>query len=153
MARILGLLPAALTAARGGLSQNAFIREVQATGYGARFSEMRNLFNIAKSIVTASPEEPFEDISLAPSAGSLAAWPTKRATGIRQNVSITYRDRTTGQIKQTFYSTISENPLTREEVIARAIDAYSEHAERYEQDLIGAVHTSAYSLVPFPGES
>ena len=152
MARILGLLPAALIAARGGLSQNAFIREVQATGYGARFSEMRQLFNIAKKITTASPDEPFRDLSLVPDSSQLLSWPTKRATGIRQNVTITYRDRTTGQIKQTFYSTVSENPLTREEVIARAIDAYSEHAERYEQDLIGAVHTSAYNLVPFEGQ-
>lgn len=149
MARILGAFPAALIAARGGLSANAFVRSLQEAGFGARRTEALQLFAIAKKITTAAPEEPFKDITLVPDSSELQSWPTKKATGIRQNVSITYRDRTTGQIKQTFYSTVSENPLTREEVIARAIDAYSEHAERYDQDLIGAVHTSAYNLVPF----
>lgn len=151
MARILGAFPAALIASRGGLSANAFYRELQAQGFGARRSEVLQLFKIAKTITTASPEEPFRDITLVPDSSQLQSWPTKKATGIRQNVTITYRDRTTGQIKQTFWSTINSSPLTREQAIATAIDAYSEHAEAYDQDLIGAVHTSAYNLEPFPG--
>lgn len=152
MARILGAFPAALIAARGGLSANAFVRQLAESGFGARRTEALQLFKIAKSITTAAPEEPFRDLSLVPDSSQLQSWPTKKATGIRQNVSITYRDRTTGQIKQTFWSTVGTSPLTREQAIATAIDAYSEHAEAYDQDLIGAVHTSAYNLVPFAGE-
>lgn len=148
MAAILGLLPAALTAARGGMSANTFQKYTQTLGIGARRSETLQLFKIAKAIVTASPEEPFKPIHLAPSPSDLQPWPTKKAAGIRQNVTLIYRDRTTGQIKQTFWSTVGVNPLTREEALATAIDAYSGHAERYEQELIGAVHTSAYSLSP-----
>jgi len=148
MARILGLFPAALIAAKGGLSANAFYREQQQLGFGARRSEVLQLFKIAKSVTTASASEPFEDVTRAPNASTLAAWPTKSATGIRQNVTLTYRDRTTGHIKQTFYSTLNDQPISREAAISQAIDAYSEHAESYGQDLIGAVHTSAYNLVP-----
>lgn len=148
MAAILGLFPAALTAARGGLSANKFQAYTQSLGIGARRSETLRLFKIAKSIVTASPEEPFRTFELAPSPSQLQSWPTKKATGIRQNVSLIYRDRETGQIKQTFWSTVGSSPLTREEAVATAIDAYSQHAERYGQDLIGAVHTSAYNLSP-----
>lgn len=148
MAAILGLLPAALVAARGGLSQNKFEQYTRTLGIGARASEARALFKIAKSIVTSSEEEPFRNPKLAPQPGQLTSWPTKKATGIRQNVSLIYRDRVTGQIKQTFYSTVGSTPLTREEATALAVDAYAEAAERYGQDLIGAVHTSAYNLVP-----
>lgn len=148
MARILGLFGPALLAAKEGVSANAFYRAQQAAGFGARRSEVLSLFRIAKSVAVASPDEPFEDISTAPEISRLASWPTKNATGVRQNVTITYRDRVTGELKQTFWSTVNESPITREEAISAAVGAYAEHAESYEQDLIGAVHTSAYNLAP-----
>jgi len=148
MAAILGAFPAALKAAYGGMSANAFIKGLQEAGYGARRSEALQLFKIAKGIVTAQPSEPFEDITGVPRLGPNDNWPTRNATGVRQNVTITYRNRTTGQIKQTFYSTVNDEPISREAAVSQAIAAYSEHAESYDQDLIGAVHTSAYNLVP-----
>jgi hypothetical protein len=149
MARILGAFPAALVAARGGLSANAFVRELQTSGYGARRSEVLALYKVAQSVVTRTAEEPFRPLNQAPLQSEIGTWPSKGATGIVQTVSLAYRDRTTGTIKQTWWRNTSPNGITREEAIAAAIDAYSEHAESYEQDLIGAVHTSAYNLSPF----
>jgi hypothetical protein len=149
MARILGLFPSSLIAARSGMSANQFYRELRNVGMAARRTEVLQLYKVARSIVARSPDEPFRDITTAPTDEHLSAFPTKRATGIRQTVAITYRDRTTGHIQQTWWSTINETPLTREEAIATAIDAYSEHAEQYNQELIGAIHTSAYRLVPY----
>lgn len=108
---------------------------------------MLNLWKIAKSITTASPQEPFRDITKAPSANETSPWPVKNAGGVIQNVTLAYRDRTTGEIKQTFYRVKSENGVTRETAMAQAIQAYSDTADDYDQDLIGAVHTSSYSLV------
>ena len=149
MARILGAFPAALIAARAGMSANAFYRELQQSGYGARRGEVLALYKTAVSIVSRTQEEPFRPLNRAPLASELGTWPTKGATGIAQTVTLAYRDRTTGTIKQTWWRTVSPNGITRSEAIAGAIDAYSEHAESYEQDLIGAVHTSAYNLTPF----
>jgi hypothetical protein len=149
MARILGALPAALNAARAGMSANAFVRELQQSGYGARRSEVLQLYRTAVSIVSRTQEEPFRPLNQVPLQSEIGTWPTKGATGIVQTVSLAYRDRTTGSIKQTWWRNTSPNGITREEAIAAAIDAYSEHAESYEQDLIGAVHTSAYNLSPF----
>lgn len=148
MAQILGAFRQAIISAASGSSQNAFERTLRALGQGARASEARALFKIARSITTASPQEVFRPIEQAPSGAEIGTQITRKATGIRQNVSLVYRDKTTGTIKQTFWSTVGSSPLTREEAIATAIDAYSEHAEQYNQDLIGAVHTSAYNLVP-----
>ncbi len=148
MARILGLFPAALTAAKGGMSANAFYRELQAEGLGARRSEVLQLYKVALGVVSRAGEEPFKPLGAVPTALESPLWPTRRATGIAQTVTLTYRDRTTGQIKQTWWRTVTQTGLTRERAVAEAIDAYSEHAESYEQDLIGAVHTSAYTLAP-----
>ena len=149
MAAILGLFPGALIAAKGGMSANAFYREVQALGIGGRRSEVLALFKVAKSVTTVAPHEPFKDITRVPSGNELAPWPVKEPKGVVQNVTILYRDRTTGNIKQTYYRVSTANGITREQALAQAVDAYSEHADSYGQDLIGAVHTSAYQQVGF----
>lgn len=148
MAAILGLFPSALSAASRGISAAQWEREQRAQGLGARSSEMGKLFKIAVSVVTAAPQEPFRPQGVAPTVSELVDWPTKKATGIRQNVTLTYRDRATGEIKQTFWSTIGNTPITREQATSMAVAAYAEHADAYDQDLIGAVHTSAYNMVP-----
>lgn len=148
MPRILGLFPSALTAARLGGSFREWEREVRALGLGARSSEMLKLWRVASDINIRSADEPFRDITKVPSGSEVVPWPSKKAEGLAQTVTLTYRDRTTGEIKQTWWRTVTENGITREEAIATAIDAYSEHAESYNQDIIGAVHTSAYRLSP-----
>lgn len=149
MARILGSFPDALRAARSGMSANAFYRQLRESGAGARRSEVLSLYRTAVGIVARTAEEPFRPLKQAPGAHEIGTWPTRDARGVAQTVTLTYRDRVTGTIKQTWYRTVNDTAITRERAIAEAIDAYSEHAESYEQDLIGAVHTSAYNLTPF----
>jgi hypothetical protein len=148
MARILALFPAALMAARENMGANAFYRELQSLGMAARRSEVLSLYKISLSITSKSGEEPFQPINENPAGGPLQSWPTKTEAGVMQTVSLTYRDRTTGKISRTYWSTKTAEGVTREEAMAAAIDAYSEHADSYNQDLIGAVHTSAYNLSP-----
>jgi hypothetical protein len=148
MSRVLALFPSALAAAKGGLSERAWERQARELGLGARSSEMLSLWRVAKNIVTKTPDEPFQDIAANPAHQVLPDWPSKNATGVAQTVTLTYRDRATGSIKQTWWRTVTPNGMSREQAMATAIDAYSEHAESYEQDLIGATHTSAYRLNP-----
>jgi hypothetical protein len=149
MARILGALPAALVAAKSGMSANAFARQLQELGIGARRTEVLQLYKQAIGIVSRSPDEPFKDIRLNPAGEPLEQWPTRSATGIHQTVMLIYRDRTTGTILQTYWGTSSLEGVTRETAMATAIGAYSDHSEEYNQDLIGAVHVAAYQNVPF----
>lgn len=148
MPAILGALPSALLAVKNGMSANAFDRQLRELGMGARRSEVLSLYRIASGIVARAPDEPFRDIRLNPASDTLPVWPTKKATGIHQTVALIYRDRVTGSILQTYWGTSSELGLIREEAMATAINAYSDHAEQYEQDLIGAVHVAAYQNVP-----
>lgn len=151
MPRILGLFPSSLLAARNGMSANAYYRELRTLGLAARRSEVLALYKLSQSIVTTGGEEPFKDITQVPHGNELTPWPAKTATGVRQNITLVYRDRVTGTIKRTFYSASSEEGITREEAMARATNAYSDQAEAYGQDLIGAVHTGSYQYVPFAG--
>jgi|SRR6185312_342018 len=148
MARILGVFPSALIAARGGMSANAFYRQLQSLGLGARRGEVLALYRQAKSIVSKSGTDVFNDPTLIPSGQDLQSWPTRSATGVAQNVTLAYRDRTTGEISTTYYRVTSEEGVTREQAVAQAVSAYSDASDRYNQDLIGAVHTSAYQLIP-----
>jgi hypothetical protein len=149
MARILGLFPAALTAARGGMSANRFYQELRSQGIAPRRSEALQLYKIARTTVSRAQEEPFRPQQSIPQADEMGMWPVKNPNGITQTVTLTYRDRTTGQIKQTWWSTVTPEGITREAAVEEAVSSYSDHADRYEQDLIGAVHTSSYVQVAF----
>lgn len=149
MAKILGLFPSALVAAAGGQSANEWIKTMQSVGLGARRGEMLELYSIARGIVSRSPDEIFRDITQVPTASEIQVWPTRKATGFIQTVTLVYRDRTTGKLNQTYWKTSNATPMVREQAMATAITAYADHAERYNQDLVGAVHTSTYQQVPF----
>lgn len=149
MARILGLFPSSLIASREGMSANAFYRELRALGIAARRSEVLQLYAIARSITARAGDEPFKDIRQTPNTTEIQLWPVRKATGFRQTIAITYRERATGKIAQTWYQTKTDQPIPRETAIAEALNAYSAAADRYNQDLIGAIHTSTYQLVPF----
>lgn len=148
MPRILGLLPSALLAARQGATASEYYAALRSRGMAPRSSEAYRLYGIAKNIVSRSGDEPFKPIDQVPTGEDLVAWPSKGATGVSQTVSLTYRDKATGVLKQTWWRTVSPNGITREQAVSTAIDAYAEHADRYGQDLVGAVHTSAYLLTP-----
>lgn len=153
MPAILGLFPAALITARRGYSANEFYRELQRLGLGARRSEVLELYKIAKGVVSRNPDEPFRDITQVPTGNEIAPWPTKKATGFAQVVTLVYRDRTTGSLNQTYWKTANPQPIVREQAMAAAISAYADQAERYNQDLVGAVHTSTYQNVPFTAQA
>src|SRR6266481_7864557 len=104
MPAILGALPSALLAARENVSANQFYHDLQAAGLGARRSEVLSLYKIAKGIVAKSPDEPFRDIRTVPTSSDLTQWPTRKAEGIRQTVSLVYRDRVTGHQLVTYWS-------------------------------------------------
>lgn len=149
MARSLAIFPLALAAARGGMNATQFYNALREQGIAPRQSEAYKLFGIAKNAVAKSADEPFRPLGSVPTADELVEWPTKVGTGVSQRILLTYRDRATGAIVQSYYNVTSERGVTRESAIATAISAYEGHAQEYNQDLIGAIHMGAYQQVPF----
>jgi len=152
MARILGLLPAALTAVRQGANATQFYQALRAAGEAPRQSEAYALFKHAAAIHESAGEEAFRPLSSIPTANEMTDWPTKSATGVQQRVLLVIRDRTTGLQTTTYYSVHSDNGVTREQAVAEAVAAADANNERYKSDVIGAVHMSTYRLKPFSGD-
>jgi len=148
VAKILDLFPAALIAARNNMSAAALNRELREVGMGARESEVRALLAIARQTLSKNPDEPFADINLVPDLSTAKPWPTVSATGVRQAVEITYRQKQTGTLITVPYQMSSESGVTRQEAIQAAIDAYASRADAYGQELVGAVHTKTFRLTP-----
>lgn len=148
MARILGLFPAALIAAKEGMSGAAFIRTVRALGMGARESEMRALLKVAYNTLKTNPDSAFENPDEVPDISAAQPWPTVAASGMSQRIELTYRVKATGTLITVPYAVSSENGVTRAEAIAKAIEAYKGKAEQYGQELVGAVHTKTFVLTP-----
>lgn len=148
MAKVLGLLPAALLAAKEGMSARAFGRLMRELGEGARSSEMDQLYGLAKEMVAKSGDAIFADIRLQPLPSEITPWASKSATGIRQNVSILVRERATGNIRAVPYSSYSASGVTREQAMAAGLSAYGTNNESYNTDIIGAVHGATYEYVP-----
>lgn len=148
MANILAAWPTALSSASQGMSANAFARQLAELGLGARRSEVLALYKIARETIAKSQDEPLRPTGSVPSSDEIGVWPTKNVTGFAHTVTLTYRDKTTGHIAQTWWRTTFTDPVTRQEAINEAIDAYAQNAEDYNQVLIGAAHTSTYRYQP-----
>lgn len=148
MARVYASFGNALRAVAAGYSANEFYRTLQAEGLGARRSEVLKLYAQARKIVQVGATEPYTNPHTVPLASEMAPWPTRNATGIRQNVTLLYRDRVTGEYKTAYWSTITQNGVTRDAAVREAVNAYNDTAERYNQDIIGAYHSGAYILTP-----
>lgn len=148
MARILGLLPSALRAARAGLTATEWYRLLRVQGIAPRQSEAYKLYAQAVSLVANAPNEIGQPQSRKPDVSTLSAFPTKSATGVMQTVTLLYRNKTTGVVNQVFYRVTSKSGVVRSKAIKQAIDAYASQAENYDQEMIGAVHSSAYRMVP-----
>lgn len=148
MARILDLMPSALRAARAGLSATEWYKILRVQGIAPRQSEAYKLYSQAIGLVSNAPNEIGAPLSQKPRASELPIYPTSKATGIMQTITLLYRNKTTGAINQVFYRVTSEKGVTRSKAIKTAIDAYAGQAENYDQDMIAAVHSSAYRMEP-----
>lgn len=148
MARILGLLPSALRAARAGLTASEWYKILRIQGIAPRQSEAYKLYSQAVALVANAPNEIGQPQSRKPVVSQLPVYPTKSATGVMQTVTLLYRNRTTGIIDQVFYRVTSKTGVSRANAVKKAIEAYAGQADRYNQEMIGAVHSSAYRMEP-----
>lgn len=143
-----GLFGSAVRAAKEGLSAGAWLRALQEAGAGIRRQVGLRLYAQAREVAAEAGEEPLRPLNEVPSLEQMPPSPTRNTEGVLQTVRLVYRERVTGNLRTVFHSTKSESGVTRQEAIDNAIDAYADHADEYQNDLVGAVHTSAIRLTP-----
>jgi|SRR5882724_10250728 len=143
-----GLFGSAVRAAKEGLSAGAWIRAIREAGQGIRRQVALKLFAEAKNVAAEAGQEPTRDLREIPTLAEMPPVATRATEAVLQTVRLVYRERVTGKLKVVFHSTKSDTGITRQAAISNAIGAYASSAEEYEQELVGAVHTSAVRLVP-----
>jgi len=144
-----GLVGLALRAVSEGLSANAWDRQLREAGAGVRRQVALRIYSQAKALAAEYGQEPTRPLDRAPTPDEMRSWPTRSTEGVLQTVSLFYRERVTGNIIQRFYNVKTEQGLTRQEAVQRAIDAHAVAAARYEQELVGAFHTGTALMVPY----
>ena len=137
----------AVRAAGEKSSANAFLRDLRAAGLGVRRAEGLKAFAQARNLVAERGAELARPLDSAPTFSEMGQWPTNGATGVLQHVQLIYRERETGNMKVVHYNMKGDSVVTRQAAIAAAIDANSEAADEYEQDLVGAAYTGSTLLV------
>ena len=90
-----------------------------------------------------------EPVNLRPVASEIQAWETKKAKGYIQQVEVLVRERATGQIISVPFSVSGRALVSRRNAIQQALDVYSdENAEKYGQQILGAIYTGTYEARP-----
>ncbi len=131
-----------------GLSGNKIFTAARDAGIRLRRTDALKIIADARKLVGEYGQEPFRPMGAAPTAAELGRWPTQGAEGVIQTIRLTYRERKTGRIVEQHYSVKSGQGVTRQTAVNAATDAYQAAAERYQQDLIGAVHLGGAQLIP-----
>jgi hypothetical protein len=138
----------ALQGVQAGLSARAALREFRdAGGHVADGTWFKVYGEVAAEVslregIFAEPQQGI------PYAHEIQQWSTIKATGYVHQIEVLVRERGTGQVVSIPYSAMSSELRSREDVIAEALDIYSdENAEKYEQQILGAVYTGTYQAV------
>ena len=142
-----GLIPHALRAIGEGQSASAWLRSLQESGAGMRRQVGLRVYAAARALAAEYGQEPTRNVTEVPGAAESRQWPTRASSGVLQTVQLFYRERVTGNVIQRYYNVKTQSGITRQEAIQQAIDANSSNAARYEQTLIGAVHTGTAQLI------
>lgn len=142
-----GLIPFALRAVGEGLSANQWANALRESGAGVRRQVALRIYGQARAIAAEYGQEVTRPLDQVPNRNEARSWPTRETDGVLQTVQLFYRERVTGNIIQRFYNTKTAEGITRREAIQQAIDANVGNATRYEQGLVGAVHTGTAILV------
>lgn len=131
-----------------GESGAATLRTLRDEGLGIRTQQFYRLWATGRSIAAEAGQEPTRPLDQAPMLTEAPPVATRAAEGFLQTTRLVYRERVTGNQRVVFHSVKTDTPLSRQEVIDQAIEAYQGHSDEYETDLVAAVYTSTIHLVP-----
>lgn len=106
------------------------------------------MWGTARSIAAETGLEPTRPLDQVPTPSEMTRVATNGAEGYLQTTRLIYRENVTRNIRVVYHNVKSDTPLTRQEALDKAIEAYGDHDSVYPTTLIAAVHTSAIQLVP-----
>jgi hypothetical protein len=86
---------------------------------------------------------------LRPTAAEIQQWSTTNAKGYVQQVEVLVRERETNTVISVPYSSMGQILRSRQAVVREALGVYSDsNAQKYNQQILGAVYTGTYQAIP-----
>jgi hypothetical protein len=144
------LFPAtwALQGVQSGLSARAALRDFRNAGGKVADSTWFKVYGEVAAQVSLREGIFAEPQSGSPFAHEIQQWSTIKAQGYAHQVEVLVRERATGEIVSIPYTGFSTELQNRQDVIDKALEVYSnDAAERYDQQILGAVYTGTYQAV------
>lgn len=103
------------------------------------FGEIRASIGRLEEFMSLPPDIP-------PSDDHFVPWSAGRPGLRAYQVDVWVRERETGAVMATPFTLVSDEVLSPSEAIDQAIDLYSDHAEKYNQQILGASLTGLFIL-------
>jgi hypothetical protein len=139
----------ALQAVQAGLSARAGLREFREAGGHVGDSTWYKVYGEVAAHISLREGIYSEPQNLRPVASEIQQWTTSKATGYIQQIEVLVRERGTGEIISVPYSAMGRTLRSRRNIINEALNVYSdENAQKYNQQILGAVYTGTYQAVP-----
>lgn len=138
----------AAQAARQGLSANEAYRRAHAAGESMARGSFLKLYSQIKADYAQQVTEVTRPLSAKPTHAEIRPYVAAAETGYMQYVDVFVKDRATGEVHPRPYGIRTDELLTRGDVIETALARYTQHAEAYGEQVLGAAYTSTYLYGP-----
>jgi hypothetical protein len=138
----------AVRALKQGLSARAGLSAYRSGGGRIADATWFRMYSEARESTLAQISELGRPLNRKPTGDEINTFTTKSATGYMQYVDIYVRDKETGLVSVRPYSLRSDRLYSRGKVVNDSLTAYSDAAEAYGEQVLGAAYMSTYELVP-----
>ena len=140
---------AAIRTVREGMSGRAGLAAYRAAGGRIQDRTWFRMVSEARTTVAARLGELGASVDRRPTAGEATRWKTAVASGWLQQVEVYMRDRTTGEVITRPFSITGSRPLTRQQVIDKALDTYTpEGTDGDSQVFLGVAYVGSILMQP-----
>lgn len=140
---------AAIRSVRDGLSGRQGLNQYREGGGKIRDSTWYKLVGHAQEAMSKRQKEVTAPLDRRPTAEYLQHWPTKKKTGIAQQVEILARDRDTNELITIPYTRFGSTLVSRQSVIDDALSTITpEGTDGDRQQILGASYVGTYVATP-----
>lgn len=140
---------AAIRTVREGLSGRAGLKAYREAGGAIGDATWFRMVAEARTTVAARIGEISAPLSRRPTVSEATVWTTVNASGWLQQVEVYVRDRTTQEVVSIPFSVSGTRPMTRQQVIDKALATYTpEGTDGDSQVILGAVYVNSIIMQP-----
>lgn len=143
---------AAIKTVKSGMSGRAGLAAARAAGVKIQDATWYRMVGEVRTSLGSQINEVTKPLNRRPIGEEINTMSTRKARGFMQYVDVMVKDRDTGLVSLRPYAVRTDSLLSRQNVVKRAlagfINAINKNPGDYDEQVLGAVYTATYQLVP-----